>query len=439
MYGWKVQRIQSDRKVASNTDPFYYFNSNRFDNDLKVFQENQIKKLVTFSYYYIPGYSELYRSHGFHPNDFRSLDDLQKIPILNKDIIRKNPGFFVDRRRNSNRLLKINTSGTTGSPLTVYFDRHVRKLNYAFYHRFLRSVGINPSARKAIFGGRVIASPKQIDPPFWRYSLFQNSLLFSSYHLNSKNCKYYVNKLIQYRPEFIDSYPSAIAVLSRYINNNNINCKSITKAIITSAECLYPWQRKEIETAFAAPVYDHYGCAEMCVMIYQCQKFNYHAISDYGYVEFLGPDDKAAKPGEEGDIVCTGFINPVMPFIRYRIGDRGILSKESCPCGSRFPIVQKIVGRSDDVITTPGGCEISRFGAVLYKFPVAEVQFVQNSINEIDIFIVKDKGYSNDSEIGIREELRLRLGDRINFQFIYVNSINRGPGAKLKTIISEIK
>ena len=215
--------------------------------------------------------------------------------------------------------------------------------------------------------------------------------------------------------------------------------KNVTKGITTSAETLYSWQRKIIEKAFGVPVIDQYGSAEMCNFVAQCHLGRYHIHSDYALIEFLREDGTPADPGEEAEIVCTGFINPVMPLIRYRIGDYGILSDIPCKCGSPFPVMEKILGRMDDIIITPDGRKVGRLSPVLKGFPIKESQYIQKKIDELEVLIVKDKHYDKNTESEVVKELEKRLGTSLKIRVKYVSCIQREKGGKLRTVISYIK
>ena len=302
----------------------------------------------------------------------------------------------------------------------------------------MNQVGIAFKRRRATFGGRIIVPSKQKKPPFWRYSYFQKNLLFSSYHLTDENIPFYIQQLTKFKPDYIDTYPSSLFCIAQYAKSHNINLRGITKEITTSAETLFPEQRHVIEAVFGVPIYDQYGAAEMCVFVGQCKEGNYHIHTDYGVIEFLREDGSKAKAGEESEIICTSFINPVMPLIRYRIGDRGIFSDSPCRCGSIFPVMEKILGRIDDVIITPDGKKIGRLSPVMKGFPVKEIQFVQKVQSEVDVFIVKAPGYDDNTEFELINQLRNRLGEVISINLKYVDQINRGKGAKLKSIVSLI-
>jgi phenylacetate-CoA ligase len=226
-------------------------------------------------------------------------------------------------------------------------------------------------------------------------------------------------------------------VIAELLRDSGIKVKS-PRAIITSAETLYPEQRDLIESVFGAPIYDQYGAAEMCMFVGQCKSGRYHARPDYGVME-IWKDGRPAAPGETGEVLCTGFVNDAMPLIRYNIGDAASWSRDQqCDCGSSAPIVDQIVGRQDDAIVCPDGRRIGRLSPVLKGFPVREAQYVQRERGAVIVRIVKEQGYSDRDTDAIRVELRKRLGNDMEFAFEFVNSIPRGKGGKFRAVINEL-
>lgn len=437
IYGLKSQYI----RLGGNYQNYYDRASSHLkytQTELNAYIESVLIKTINDAVENVPYYRELFQRENIPSHAIKSIEDLKRIPILEKDEIRKAPRNFVNETFNANSLLIIHTTGTTGTPLKIYSNAETRQRNYAFYNRFLNQAGIAFKRKRATFGGRIIVPAKQKSPPFWRYSYFQKNLLFSSYHLTDENIPFYIQQLTKFKPDYIDTYPSSLFCIAQYAKSHNIDLRGITKGITTSAETLFPEQRHTIESVFGVPIFDQYGAAEMCVFVGQCKEGKYHIHTDYGVIEFLREDGSGAKPGEESEIVCTSFINPVMPLIRYRIGDRGIFSDRACKCGSVFPVMEKILGRIDDVIITPDGKRIGRLSPVMKGFPVKEIQFVQKVQSEVDVFIVKAPGYDDNAEIELINQLRNRLGEVILINIKYVDRINRGKGAKLKSIVSLI-
>lgn len=264
----------------------------------------------------------------------------------------------------------------------------------------------------------------------------------SSYHLSEKNMGSYIEVLKNMKPSYIDTFPSSIYAIADYASRNGISIHGITAAIVTSGETLHEFQRKTIEETFDTKVYDQYGSVEMCVFIAQCRYGNYHLASDYSYVELLNEKGERAGPGEEAEVFCTGFINDVMPLIRYRIGDKVLMpsvEQSCCGCGSNFPVIKKVLGRADDVVRTPDGRRIGRLSGVFRGYPVREAQFRQHKPDEMELLIVKGDQYSNDTELKILQEIRKRTGPLLKCSIKYVESIERGKGGKMRLVISQIK
>lgn len=404
--------------------------------EIEEIQWKLFSNLLADSQKYVPYYREVLKDISVQ--EIKCIDDLQKLPLLEKEVLRTSPESLIDERYEKKKLLVVHTTGTTGTPLKIYCTPEIIKKNYAFYSRFLQQAGINYLGKRATFGGRIVVPHAQDKPPFWRYSFFQKNILFSSYHLTEKNIPSYITALRKIQPEYIDTYPSSLFTIAKYAQQQGISLEGITMAITTSAETLFAEQRKVIEDVFGVKIFDQYGAAEMCVFVGQCSHGSYHVHSDYAIIEFIREDGSPANPGEEAEVVCTGLINSVMPLIRYRIGDRAVLSDRQCECGSHFPVVEKIIGRADDVILTPDGRRIGRLSPVLKGFPVKEAQYRQKVIDEIDIFFVKDQGFNVDTENKIIIELKKRLGDKIKINIYYVEVIERSKGEKLKSIISEL-
>jgi len=176
-------------------------NKTAIENHINVSLQNVIKEASQN----VPFYRELFKKEGIVSDDIRLIKDLTKIPLLEKTPIREDPLRFVSERFNKNKLLCIKTTGTTGTPLKIYCNEQTRQLNYAFYDRFLADNDINFKGKRATFGGRIIVPSEQKKPPFWRYSYLQKNLLFSSYHLTEKNIPFYINKLTQFKPDYIDA------------------------------------------------------------------------------------------------------------------------------------------------------------------------------------------------------------------------------------------
>jgi phenylacetate-CoA ligase len=176
----------------------------------------------------------------------------------------------------------------------------------------------------------------------------------------------------------------------------------------------------------------------MCVFVGQCREGRYHVRPDYGAVEILRNGVPVA-PGEEGEIVCTGFINPAMPLIRYRIGDLGRWSTDGCTCGLDTPILAEILGRRDDVIITPDGREVGRLSPVLKGYPIEDGQYIQDETGRLTVLLVPSRPLGENILASLEKELRKRVGPDLPVAFRCVEAIPRGPGGKFRAVISRYR
>ncbi|HEX2189570.1 MAG TPA: hypothetical protein VHG51_11760 [Longimicrobiaceae bacterium] len=359
--------------------------------------------------------------------------ELRDLPVLRKDDLRAAGRGAVSGLHAGGRLVEIHTGGTTGAPLTVYCDRATLQRNYAFFGRLLAWTGAAPGCRTATFAGRTLVPPAQREPPFWRMNAAGNALLFSSYHIAPDTVGHYVDRLASFRPELIDSYPSSIEPIARHVLEQGITGVR-PRAVVTSSETLTPEVRSLVSEAFGCPVFDYYGAAEMAALVTQCERGSYHVNPEFGVVELLR-DGIPAGPGEAGEIVATGFINPVMPLVRYATGDVAAWREGECACGRAFPMLDRIEGRRDDVLVTPEGRRVGRLDPIFKAVgSIFEAQIVQDAPDHVRVNVVG--GMTEPEEAALRNELGNRLGPSMRVSFVRVDAIPRTARGKFRSVVN---
>ena len=438
VYGYKLKRARYGGEFDSNYNNVkkaYCFDEGQLYN----LQKKMLTKIVRAAATYTPHYINSVKITDSEIFNITPETLADYFPVLDKNIVRGSQQSFYNRNIPESSVYQINTSGTSGTPLKIAVTNSSVQRNYAYFARFLDIAGVSRHERSATFAGRMIIPDSQDKAPYWRYNLSNNNLLLSSYRISDKTIPDYIKALEKWQPKFIDSYPSAIYILAKYIIDNNVKHTIRPTTIITSSETLVDDHRRMIEAAFGCKVYDHYDCAEMSAFITQCKNGSYHINSDYGLIEVLDDNDKPVKPGEIGEIVCTGFINEAMPLIRYRIGDSAILSRIKCDCGCNFPVIESIIGRSDDLIITPDGRKVGRLDPVFKGLSgIKETQIVQTQLNEIQVNIVRDVTYTENSAEVLISELSRRVGDDMNISVVFKDVIPKSRTGKFKTVISKL-
>lgn len=400
--------------------------------------ERRFRAILHHAIRKVPFYKDLVKRSEIRIENIKGIADLEKLPIISKEEIREYPERFLAEDVGKKDLIVINTSGTSGKTLKIFVDKNSRRNGYAFFTRLQIWAGVHRKHKNVTFGGRTVVPPNASAPPFWRKNIILNNYLFSSYHLSPKNLKHYVEKLKEIQPHFIDSYPSSIYTIADFMKENSID-DIHPKAIITSSETLLDYQRRTIEQVFRCPIYDQYGSAEQVVFVSQCERGTYHIHPEFGIVEFLREDGSKAGPGEPARLICTGFTNVAMPLIRYDIGDLGVFSEKKCPCGRNFPVIENILGRTDDMVVTRDGRRVGRLDPVFKGLQsIKEAQIIQEDYDEIVVKIVPGKDYKEKDGDVVVNELKKRLGSQANVSIHIVDEIPRSSAGKFRAVISKV-
>ncbi len=365
--------------------------------------------------------------------DRSSWFDLENWPILEKDELRANPKEFVAEDKKPSRMFHEHTSGTTGTSLDLWVSRNSVREWYALWEaRARRWYGMSRKDRWAILGGQLVVPVSQRRPPFWVWNAGLNQLYLSSYHLAPDLIPAYLDALVKYRVKYILGYPSAIYALAYEALKRNFTGLRLEVAI-TNAEPLYEHQREVITEAFGCPVRETYGMAEIVAAGSECEAGSLHQWPEAGIIE-----TDATTGDDSADLICTGLINADMPLIRYRVGDRGRLSPENCRCGRTLPLIDKIEGRSDDVLYTRDGRKVGRLDPIFKSgLPIREAQIIQESLNEIKLVYVPDGNFRDDSLKELSGRIRERLGD-VSVNFERVAEIPRTSRGKFQAVVCNL-
>ncbi|MDO4587041.1 MAG: hypothetical protein Q4C95_07050 [Planctomycetia bacterium] len=378
-----------------------------------------------------PFYRDFYKDVNW--DAIQSVDDIKNLPILEKETVRQNIAKMYTLPYK--KAVKTNTSGTTGKSLLFLHEKSDDHRHLAYLDFFKSEHGfIALKMKKASFNSAKIVPPNQKKTVFWRDNLSTKQRFYSGYHCQGNNVQYYVENLNRYQPQAIDGYPSALYEIAKYIVDHNISLDFQPIAIFPTAEILPPHYKTLIAKAFNCPVRDQYSSSERAPFVYECRCGKLHYRMDTGVIE----------TDEDNDIIVTCFHSRGTPLIRYRIGDQMIFAdpSEKCPCGCCFPVVEKIIGRSLEYLQSKSN---GRFSSVYmslvsedFRNSVKGMQFVQNSIDTIDIYVAQDVGYTADMDQIIIKKLQYSLGQDMNFVIHHVDFIPREKSGKFRLLKNNI-
>lgn len=404
------------------------------------FQTERLQKLVWHAYNTVPFYHDLYDKHCVHPEAIKELRDISLLPLITREDVRAAGERLISSGYSLRELIHGHTSGTTGSPLSFYWDKNTCMYTNAVDWRQKLWAGILYGDKIALLLGRTVVATDKVKPPFWQHDRIHNMLWLSSFHLSEMHLPHYVKKLRQYRPGAIEGYPSTIYILARYLQK--IGETLPVKAVFTSSETLLPLQRSVIEEQFEAPVFDFFGMAERMAFATQCaEAHEYHLNFEYAVNEVVDSTGNNLEEGKEGYLVGTSLLNYGMPFIRYRTSDVTTIDTEQCSCGRHMPRFRGVTTKDEDIVVTPEGKLVSS-SVLTHPFKpldaVRESQIVQEQSDILQIKIVRREDYCESDSTHLIEALRERVGPTMRIELDFVESIPRSTSGKFRWVISKV-
>ena len=405
---------------------------------LEELQKEKLRALLEHAYKNVPYYRKVFDTLGLKPTDIKDIEDLDKLPLLRKEDIRKNLPALTARNFSKKELIPMSTSGTTGSPLKLFKDKNEVACKDAARYRQFELFGFKPGDKIVSLSGHSFPQKHVFHGSFLR--IVRNELIPYGYDTSEEKIEELVKKLREYNPKFIRGYPSALYLLAKYMENNGINDLR-PKNIWAGYEIGYESQRKLIEKQFNCEVFDVFGLRESAIHSFECpEHVGYHVEAENGFIEILRKDGGHVSTGGLGAVVFTDFTNFATPLIRYLTEDVAIYAGKSCPCGRGLPLIIKLVeGRFSDCISTSEGYVLP--GAIVDLFSnvktIKDFQVIQKTKERIFVKVVKEQDFSTNDTDFIINGMQKLVGYDIDVEMEYVDSVPLTASGKKRFVISE--
>lgn len=437
LYNYKAYK---ERYGGNYTNYFKYFQSqqNLTLDELKKSQFTKFIKFLTYSKENSKFYSKLYREIDLET--FTSIQDIEKLPILDKEMLRTNINDVYTIPKSEGNIGK--TGGTTGKSLEVVYVYDNTQERFAMLDVFRSSFGYQLGQKTAWFSGKHLLNKNDIlKNRFWKMDHFYKVRYYSTFHIKEDYLQYYLKDLINFKPKFLVGFPSTMLEIAKYgLNNNFVFPKNTVKAIFPTAETVTHETRRILELFFNAKIYDQYASSEGAPFIFECKNNNLHFDFLSGVFEVL---DNNNVPSNSGKLVVTSFTTYGTPLIRYDIGDSIVLSDEICNCGNNNPLVKQILGRIDDYIYSPENGKIN-LGNVSNTLKdtkgIIKFQVIQNSLDQIILKTIIDKSiFTPEYEKIYLKNWKDRIGDKMKIEIQYLEDIPVEPSGKYRMVKNNIK
>lgn len=405
------------------------------------YQFRQLKATIQTAEKYIPYYQRVFSDWGVSSKDLRSPEDIAAFPTLSKQDVKDHFPDLVNRHVPGWRRLITTTGGSTAEPMRfIQVKGLTRSKERAFISHGWRRVGYRPGMRAVQLRGRSVGIPER--GTHWEYEPIQNILEMDSSYLTEDRIPKYLKAIEEFGADYLIGFPSSVAMLAKYLTHSGYSPPSF-KAIMLVSENLYPWQRQNIEDAFACRTFSHYGHSEMVLLGMEgARTHDLLFFPQYGYMETLHNRGASLQdPAKLYELVGTSFHNPAMPFIRYRTQDYGIRTQPD-PELPYYPALSHVEGRLQEFIVTADKRLISicTMGAAHFDVfdQVSETQYFQDTPGAIEFRVVPRSGYSDRDRQAIQRRISEKTGPEVRVVVREVKSIDRPASGKHMMLVQRL-
>lgn len=408
--------------------------------ELKKEQEKSLRRIIDFSFENVPYYRKLLKDLRLLPSDIITIEDLQKLPILTKDIIKKHWEDFKPVNLSSQSYYNRVTGGSTGTPFQYRISKHERFFGGALLYRGWGYGGYHLGDKMVFLAGSSLDVGTKSHLTKKVHEITRNLKKLSSFDMGETEMRHYAKVLDTFQPKFIRGYASSIYFYAKWLEQNNV-AVPFPDAVFTTSDKLFPYMRNTISRVFGCEVFDGYGLNDGGVSAYECTEHSgLHIDTEQSIMEVVDGDGLDVDEGA-GQILATSLKNYAMPFIRYATDDEAYIIGDLCECGRGHKMLKKVIGRTVDVLVTPEGNNVHGW-FFLYIFweyckGIKEYQVVQKTIDEIQIKLVIEDDF-DEAQIERIKQIILSKSPKWKITFNFVDEIKRTGAGKFKFIINEM-
>lgn len=407
----------------------FYSKVDSFSQD-KLTEEIAKKKEEFFNF--VRSNSEWYKNYDF--SEFTSN------PILNKkDII--NNLERIKTLDEKDGIVSL-TGGTTGASMRVVYTKSDMQERFAILDHFRAQHGYHLGKKTAWFSGKNLISEDHLQKRICSHYDFVNKIRFySTFHINQKNFNIYWDSLNQYQPEFIVGFPSSVYEICEIADSKGFKLKNKVQVFFPTAETVLPQHRELIGKVMGCKIVDQYASSEGAPFILECSAGSLHIHPLTGIFEVV---DENLKPALEGEMLVTSFTTHGTPLVRYRIGDSIKLAPSNmhCSCGSLFPMVEKIEGRTNDYILSPTNGKVN-LGNISNSTKdisgIIKFQVIQENLDHVDVLVVATSVFNKLQQQKFTKALSERFGSAMSIDMKIISDIPNEKSGKFRIVKNLLK
>ncbi|MBU1389738.1 MAG: hypothetical protein KKE62_16120 [Proteobacteria bacterium] len=398
--------------------------------EISVLQKEKLNKLL----------KSVMSENSYYKRKYRGYDpivDFASLPILTKEELRENYKALVTNK-NQKYMDMVETSGSTGIPLQFYRDRVIFGYTLASLYRGHRWWGIDIGSKEAMLWGVPVSYKNRLKVKL--KDIVLNRFRERAYNVNVDTLLDFYKKIQRKRPVYLFGYSSMVYEFAIFVEQMGLIGQDLyLKNIICTAEKINSFQKKKIEDIFGCKVISEYGATEAGILSFECPMGCNHISDDCVYVEIVDEKNNPVPDGKEGRVLVTVLHSFSSPIIRYDLGDIACKSTVNCSCGINLSSLEKIIGRTSDVVVTPHGQ--TYHSIVFYYFikdfmekhgGIKQFKVRQVAIDKLEFHFVIDHSSKKKIELYIKKQVLDKFGSDMKVAFIYHDYISRERSGKLR-------
>ena len=410
---------------------------------VEEFQWGKLKRLLRHSYETVPLYMEKFEGVGLRPDGLETYEEFRRLPILTKDEIRDRGDELVSAATTKESMKPNETGGSTGHPLVFYQDGNFRRHLRAELLRNYVMAGYKFGGRVAfLWGSEYDLKDHTSRMDRARDRVTMNIMWIDTFNLMRDEIPKHYERLVRFRPQVLVGFRSSLVLFARYaISEGERGLRP--GSVQSSSETLTSTDRELMREAFGCEVFNRYGCHEVGNIAHECEAHEgLHVLAENVFLEVLDSSGEPVAPAGAGVVVVTNLNNYGMPFIRYRNEDVVVPSGRTCSCGRGLPLIERVEGRTSDVIVTPAGGILH--GETFTRMfsnagGIHQFQVVQESVDRLEVKIVPGRDFDSKRTLSFLEKsIHGQAGEGLKVDFRLCDSIEPSPSGKHRYTISKV-
>lgn len=403
------------------------------------YQWQRLTALLRHAYDTTPYYRRIFQERGLTPESIKAPDDLRKLPVLTREMVRDFTEELFSSRIERSQLQRFSTGGTTRQFVAYYRDQESFNIKAGAAWRFEGFMGRKPGDKLLhVWPVHIDMNPHDRLRTRIKNRYLSRELMFYVGAASEELLERYYRTMCSFRPEYLKVFPNALDRFADYLRAKGSAAPPV-KAIFATGETLHEYHREKFREVFGAPTFNMYGSREVGNTACECEAHEgLHVAMETSFVETV-VGGQPAPEGVEGEILITDLTNYGFPLIRYAIEDHGGWSPGMCSCGRSLPRMSHGVGRLCDQYVMPDGSRNSLHAVssmiAEHGPPVGPIQFIQKSLLHFHLKVTDEPPITEELRQHIRKVMYELISPEIEITIEPVRELPREKSGKIRYCI----